>query len=121
ECPRTTTVSLAPQIVKGELVFGAVRIPPLTTYALMSLISPQGGLCFTGALSFSPRNRCADCSHGYARRSDQRPRFREVGINALHVKLRASGGTSLKSPGPGTRGTCFRWRARAGRIEGCHP
>lgn len=51
-------------------------------------------------------------------------RCREVGINALHIKLRATGGTGTKTPGPGAQ-SALRALARAGmrigRIEDVTP
>jgi len=55
---------------------------------------------------------------------DVAARCREVGINALHVKLRATGGTGTKTPGPGAQ-SALRALARAGmaigRIEDVTP
>jgi len=49
---------------------------------------------------------------------------REVGVTALHIKLRATGGTGTKTPGPGAQ-TALRALARAGmrigRIEDVTP
>lgn len=51
-------------------------------------------------------------------------RCKEVGINALHIKLRATGGTSTKTPGPGAQ-SALRALARSGmaigRIEDVTP
>jgi ribosomal protein S11 len=55
---------------------------------------------------------------------DVATRCREVGITALHVKLRATGGTGTKTPGPGAQ-SALRALARAGmrigRIEDVTP
>ena len=55
---------------------------------------------------------------------DVAARCREVGITALHVKLRATGGTGTKTPGPGAQ-SALRALARAGmrigRIEDVTP
>jgi len=55
---------------------------------------------------------------------DVATRCREVGINALHIKLRATGGTGTKTPGPGAQ-SALRALARAGmgigRIEDVTP
>lgn len=52
---------------------------------------------------------------------DVAARCKEVGITALHVKIRATGGTGTKTPGPGGQ-AALRALARAGmrigRIEG---
>ena len=51
-------------------------------------------------------------------------RCKEVGINALHIKLRATGGNRTKTPGPGAQ-AALRALARAGmrigRIEDVTP
>merc|ERR1739849_4310 len=55
---------------------------------------------------------------------DVAARSKELGITALHIKLRAMGGTRTKSPGPGAQ-QALRALARAGmkigRIEDCTP
>merc|ERR1711862_189300 len=51
-------------------------------------------------------------------------RCKELGITALHIKLRATGGSRTKTPGPGAQ-QALRALARAGmkigRIEDCTP
>jgi small subunit ribosomal protein S14e len=51
-------------------------------------------------------------------------RCKEIGITALHIKIRATGGTGTKTPGPGAQ-SALRALARAGmrigRIEGESP
>ena len=55
---------------------------------------------------------------------DVAARLKELGITALHIKLRAVGGTRSKSPGPGAQAS-LRALARAGmkigRIEDVTP
>jgi hypothetical protein len=55
---------------------------------------------------------------------DVATRCREVGITALHIKLRATGGTGTKTPGPGAQ-SALRALARSGmkigRIEDVTP
>jgi ribosomal protein S11 len=55
---------------------------------------------------------------------DVAERCKEVGITALHVKLRATGGNRTKTPGPGAQ-SALRALARAGlrigRIEDVTP
>ncbi|KAK6212191.1 40s ribosomal protein s14 [Colletotrichum tabaci] len=55
---------------------------------------------------------------------DAAARCREHGINALHIKIRGTGGTGSKSPGPGGQ-AALRALARAGikigRIEDVTP
>ncbi|MNE71126.1 30S ribosomal protein S11 [compost metagenome] len=51
-------------------------------------------------------------------------RCKELGVNALHIKLRATGGVMSKTPGPGAQ-SALRALARAGmkigRIEDSTP
>lgn len=51
-------------------------------------------------------------------------RCKEVGINALHIKIRATGGNGTKTPGPGAQ-SALRALARSGmkigRIEDVTP
>jgi len=55
---------------------------------------------------------------------DVAAKCKEVGITALHIKLRATGGTGTKQPGPGGQ-AALRALARAGmsigRIEDVTP
>jgi len=55
---------------------------------------------------------------------DVSDRCKELGINCLHIKLRATGGSSTKSPGPGAQ-AALRALARSGmkigRIEDTTP
>merc|ERR1712161_96950 len=55
---------------------------------------------------------------------DVAARCKELGIGALHIKLRATGGTSTRTPGPGAQ-SALRALARAGmkigRIEDVTP
>jgi len=55
---------------------------------------------------------------------DVAARCKELGITALHIKLRATGGTGSKTPGPGAQ-SALRALARAGmrigRIEDVTP
>ena len=53
-----------------------------------------------------------------------RLQVKTLGITALHIKLRATGGNRTKTPGPGAQ-SALRALARAGmkigRIEDCTP
>jgi len=55
---------------------------------------------------------------------DVAARCQQLGINALHIKLRAEGGTNSKTPGPGAQ-SALRALARSGlkigRIEDVTP
>ena len=55
---------------------------------------------------------------------DVAEKIKTLGITALHIKLRATGGNRTKTPGPGAQ-SALRALARAGmkigRIEDCTP
>jgi small subunit ribosomal protein S14e len=55
---------------------------------------------------------------------DVAAKCKEVGVTALHVKIRATGGNGTKTPGPGAQ-AALRALARAGmrigRIGKCKP
>jgi len=55
---------------------------------------------------------------------DVAEKVKTLGITALHIKLRATGGNRTKTPGPGAQ-SALRALARAGmkigRIEDCTP
>lgn len=81
-------------------------------------------LCETGGMKVKADR---DESSPYAAMlaaQDVATRCREVGITALHIKLRATGGTGTKTPGPGAQ-SALRALARAGmrigRIEDVTP
>jgi small subunit ribosomal protein S14e len=51
-------------------------------------------------------------------------RCKELGINALHIKIRATGGNGTKTPGPGAQSALralARSGMRIGRIEDVTP
>lgn len=55
---------------------------------------------------------------------DVAERCKEVGITAVHVKIRATGGTKTKTPGPGGQSALralARSGLRIGRIEDVTP
>ena len=59
---------------------------------------------------------------------DVAARARELGITALHIKLRAMGGTRTKSPGPGILSASWgislnpnRWKKPESRVKAAPP
>jgi small subunit ribosomal protein S14e len=55
---------------------------------------------------------------------DVAAKCKELGVNALHVKVRATGGTGPKAPGPGAQSALralARSGMRIGRIEDVTP
>ncbi|KAH8170711.1 ribosomal protein s11 domain-containing protein [Sarocladium implicatum] len=101
-------ISLGPSVREGELVFGGRE----------TIVRVTGGMKVKAD---------RDESSPYAAMlaaQDVAVRCKEVGINALHVKIRATGGNGTKTPGPGAQ-SALRALARAGmkigRIEDVTP
>lgn len=72
--------------------------------------------------------RCATCCAAAcllcARRADALAPLQELGITALHIKLRATGGNKTKTPGPGAQSALralSRSGLKIGRIEDVTP
>merc|ERR1712147_227770 len=109
-------ISLGPKVAEGENVFGVAHVYALSGKETMVRV--------TGGMKVKADR---DESSPYAAMlaaQDVAARARELGITALHIKLRAMGGTRTKSPGPGAQ-QALRALARAGmkigRIEDCTP
>jgi small subunit ribosomal protein S14e len=141
-------VTLGPQVADGELVFGVARIFASFNDTFVHVTDLSGKETIsrvTGAYLSNPGNNEWSNSSNHessggmkvkADRDESSPyaamlaaqdvaaRCREVGITALHVKIRATGGTGTKTPGPGAQ-SALRALARAGmrigRIEDVTP
>ncbi|KAG5853387.1 hypothetical protein ANANG_G00072750 [Anguilla anguilla] len=91
-------ISLGPQVAEGENVFGVCHIFASFNDTFVHVTDLSG------------------------KRHTQR--CKELGITALHIKLRATGGNRTKTPGPGAQ-SALRALARSGmkigRIEDVTP
>merc|ERR1711944_43615 len=120
-------VVLGPQVKEGENVFGVAHIYASfndTCVHVTDLSRKETIVRVTGGMKVKADR---DESSPYAAMlaaADVAARAKELGITALHIKLRAMGGTRTKSPGPGAQ-QALRALARAGmkigRIEDCTP
>merc|ERR1712141_122869 len=120
-------VVLGPKVADGENVFGVAHIYASfndTFIHITDLSGKETTVRVTGGMKVKADR---DESSPYAAMlasQDVAVRARELGITALHIKLRAMGGTRTKSPGPGAQ-QALRALARAGmkigRIEDCTP
>merc|ERR1712113_30348 len=120
-------VTLGPKVAEGENVFGVAHIYASfndTFIHITDLSGKETMVRVTGGMKVKADR---DESSPYAAMlaaQDVAVRARELGITALHIKLRAMGGTRTKSPGPGAQ-QALRAPARAGmkigRIEDCTP
>ncbi|PVU85822.1 hypothetical protein BB559_006746 [Furculomyces boomerangus] len=120
-------ISLGPQVKAGELVFGVAHIFASyndTFVHVTDLTGRETIVKITGGMKVKADR---DESSPYAAMlaaQDVAVRCKELGITALHVRIRATGGTKSKSPGPGAQ-SALRALARAGmrigRIEDVTP
>ncbi|RMY71241.1 hypothetical protein D0864_10690, partial [Hortaea werneckii] len=132
--PRQENVQLGPQAREGELVFGVARIfasfndtfVHVTDLSLTWVIS-SGRETISRVTGGMKVKADRDESSPYAAMlaaQDVAARCKELGITALHVKIRATGGNSTKTPGPGAQ-SALRALARSGmkigRIEDVTP
>ncbi|KAJ1912112.1 ribosomal 40S subunit protein S14B [Tieghemiomyces parasiticus] len=120
-------ISLGPQVREGELVFGVAHIFASfndTFVHVTDLTGRETMVRVTGGMKVKADR---DESSPYAAMlaaQDVAVRCKELGITALHIKIRATGGTGTKTPGPGAQ-SALRALARSGmkigRIEDVTP
>ncbi|CAM9210245.1 unnamed protein product, partial [Lampetra fluviatilis] len=120
-------ISLGPQVAEGENVFGVAHIFASfnDTFVHVTDLSGKETICrVTGGMKVKADR---DESSPYAAMlaaQDVASRCKELGITALHIKLRATGGNRTKTPGPGAQ-SALRALARSGmkigRIEDVTP
>ncbi|VVA94685.1 unnamed protein product [Arabis nemorensis] len=125
--PKEENVTLGPAVREGENVFGVVHIFASfnDTFIHVTDLSGRETLVrITGGMKVKADR---DESSPYAAMlaaQDVAQRCKELGITAMHVKLRATGGNKTKTPGPGAQ-SALRALARSGmkigRIEDVTP
>ncbi|CRK05648.1 hypothetical protein BN1723_001606, partial [Verticillium longisporum] len=99
-------ISLGPQVRDGELVFGVARIFASfnDTFVHVTDLTGRETICrVTGGMKVKADR---DESSPYAAMlaaQDVAVRCKELGITALHIKIRATGGNGTKTPGPGAQ------------------
>ncbi|POY73374.1 hypothetical protein BMF94_3711 [Rhodotorula taiwanensis] len=112
------TTSLGPNVKEGELVFGVARIFASFNDTFVHVTDLSGKETIARVTGGMKVKADRDESSPYA------ARCKEIGITALHVKIRATGGVGTKTPGPGAQ-SALRALARAGmrigRIEDVTP
>nr|BAJ93777.1 predicted protein [Hordeum vulgare subsp. vulgare] len=125
--PKEENVTLGPAVREGEHVFGVAHIFASfnDTFIHVTDLSGRETLVrITGGMKVKADR---DESSPYAAMlasKDVATRCKELGITALHIKLRATGGNKTKTPGPGAQ-SALRALARSGmkigRIEDVTP
>ncbi|TIC99394.1 40S ribosomal protein S14 [Colletotrichum higginsianum] len=112
---------------QNDLVFGVARIFASYNDTFVHITDLTGRETIARVTGGMKVKADRDESSPYAAMlaaQDAAARCREHGINALHIKIRGTGGTGSKSPGPGGQ-AALRALARAGikigRIEDVTP
>ncbi|KAH0851671.1 hypothetical protein HID58_094568 [Brassica napus] len=123
--PKEETVTLGPAVRDGEQVFGVVHIFASfnDTFIHVTDLSGRETLVrITGQHLFIENTYVI--VRVMLAAQDVAQRCKELGITAMHVKLRATGGNKTKTPGPGAQ-SALRALARSGmkigRIEDVTP
>ena len=125
EAPKVST--LGPQVAEGTLVFGVAHVFASFNDTFVHVTDVSGRETIVRVTCGMKVKADRDEASPYAAMlaaQDVVVRCKEVGINALHIKLRATGGNRTKTPGPGAQ-AALRALARAGmrigRIEDVTP
>merc|ERR1712168_596386 len=120
-------VKLGPQVAEGEDVFSVAHIYASFNDTFVHVTDLSGKETYVRVTGGMKVKADRDESSPYAAMlaaQDAAVRLKELGITACHVKLRATGGTRTKTPGPGAQ-SALRGLARAGlkigRIEDVTP
>ncbi|KAI4624284.1 ribosomal protein S14, S11 [Alternaria ethzedia] len=138
-------IQLGPQVREGELVFGVARIFASFNDTFVHITDLSGRETISRVTGGMKVKADRDESSPYAAmlaaqdvaarckgkmigmdnlEREQELTYAELGITALHVKIRATGGNGTKTPGPGAQ-SALRALARAGmrigRIEDVTP
>ena len=120
-------VFYGPKVKDGELVFAVAHVYASFNNTFLHVTDMSGQETIIRVNGGMKVRADRDESSPYAAMmaaQDVVARCRELGVNALHIKLRATGGTLSKTPGPGAQ-SALRALARAGmkigRIEDATP
>ncbi|KAL4855783.1 40S ribosomal protein S14 [Chlorella vulgaris] len=120
-------VQLGPATREGELVWGVAHIFASFNDTFVHVTDLSGKETLVRVTGGMKVKADRDESSPYAAMlaaQDVAVRCKELGVNALHIKLRATGGNRTKTPGPGAQ-SALRALARSGikigRIEDVTP
>ena len=120
-------VSLGPEKKDGENIFAVARIFASfndTFVHVTDLTGRETLVRVTGGMKVKADRDEASPYAAMLAAADVATRCKQLGVTALHIKLRATGGNKTKTPGPGAQ-SALRALARAGmkigRIEDVTP
>ncbi|CAE7579416.1 RPS14, partial [Symbiodinium microadriaticum] len=119
--------TLAPKVAEGEEYFAVAHIFASfnDTFVHITDLSGRETLVrITGGMKVKADRDEASPYAAMLAATDAAVRAKELGVTAIHVKIRATGGNRTKTPGPGAQ-SALRALARAGlkigRIEDVTP
>jgi ribosomal protein S11 len=120
-------VTLGPSVREGEDVFGVAHIFASfnDTFVHITDLSGRETYCrVTGGMKVKADRDEASPYAAMLAAQDVCVRLKELNITALHIKIRATGGSRTKSPGPGAQAALraiARTGVKIGRIEDSTP
>merc|ERR1712080_659436 len=120
-------ISLGPQVADGENVFGVAHIFASFNDTFVHVTDLSGKETIsrvTGGMKVKADRGESSPYAAMLAAQDVAAKCKEVGITAVHIKLRATGGTKTKTPGPGGQSALralARSGLRIGRIEDVTP
>merc|ERR1719443_576840 len=122
-----TSLALGLNAKEGENVFGVAHIYASfnDTFVHVTDLSGRETICrITGGMKVKADRDEASPYAAMLAAQDVAEKVKTLGITALHIKLRATGGNRTKTPGPGAQsalGALARAGMKIGRIEDCTP
>lgn len=119
--------TLGPKVADGEDVFGVAHLFASFNDTFVHVTDLSGRetiVRVTGGMKVKADRDEASPYAAMLAAQDVAAKCKDVGVTALHVKMRATGGNKTKTPGPGAQ-AALRALARAGlkigRIEDVTP
>lgn len=116
-----------PLLKDGKLVFGVAHIYASynDTFVHVTDLSGRETIArVTGGMKVKADRDEASPYAAMLAAQDAAAKCKEAGITAVHIKVRATGGSRTKTPGPGAQSAVralARSGLRIGRIEDCTP
>merc|ERR1712038_912653 len=118
-------IRLGPHVAENEIVFGVCHLFASSNDTFVHITDLSGNETIVRVSGGMKVKADRDENSVYAAMqaaSDVSVRCKELGINALHIKIRARGGTGLKTPGQGGQAAIRALASmKIGRIEDVTP
>ncbi|CAH8557257.1 unnamed protein product [Heterobilharzia americana] len=110
-------ISLGPQVAEGEFVFGVCHIYASFNDTFVHVTDATGAETIVRVTGGMKVKADRDESSPYAAMlaaQDVAEKCKSLGINALHIRIRATGGTKVRTPSPAAQSAL-----RASPVLGC--